>query len=521
MLEVIFTNTNDDFHYKLSERFQKSLELNLYFLKNSNYYKNVKFTIIDWGSKKNFSSCINLEKKYKDKIDFINVPYKIAKKFSKDTLNFYYGSLAANVGFRRSKSKFIMHQAHDQFMPTYCWNNLLLFLKNTFKKNLSETVLYCPRYLMSKEFLLKNPNFEDINSFILNSNFNFKQSSKFKFSSGTGCSFVASNKLIKKVKGYYEKPDFANDFDIHLKFSNEKSSFVDGRNIGVYTLKFPTLSLSKRNELIKDNRSFYINDDYYKKKNTWGLPDYNFKKVKYKKSKRIEEQNFNFLVGKDEIKNENFLEILKSAGVDDLFKSKNLPLIISYYYIFNYTKNLDLICFSKKDIDLVIIMQNCFKILNVYFCSEEKYLNSNFFSKSFFHKIYLQTQKAIGKFEILKMENINKLFKNKKNFSFVLLIDDLNFYDFKKYIKSVSFIILKKSSYINDSKLKSFEEFMNFGNYRVFINKNYKKYLKNREVIIQKTKKRLSNIFLYRIYFVYLNFISFLKKTILKNTKRL
>ena len=52
MLEILFTNTNDDFHYKLSDRFQKSLELNLYFLKKSNFYKDVKFTIVDWGSKK-------------------------------------------------------------------------------------------------------------------------------------------------------------------------------------------------------------------------------------------------------------------------------------------------------------------------------------------------------------------------------------------------------------------------------------------------------------------------------------
>ena len=56
MLEILFTNTNDDFHYKLSDRFQKSLELNLYFLKKSNFYKDVKFTIVDWGSKKKFSN---------------------------------------------------------------------------------------------------------------------------------------------------------------------------------------------------------------------------------------------------------------------------------------------------------------------------------------------------------------------------------------------------------------------------------------------------------------------------------
>ena len=33
MLEILYTNTNDNFHYKLSERFQKSLEFNLHFLK--------------------------------------------------------------------------------------------------------------------------------------------------------------------------------------------------------------------------------------------------------------------------------------------------------------------------------------------------------------------------------------------------------------------------------------------------------------------------------------------------------
>lgn len=521
MLEILFTNTNDDFHYKLSERFQKSLELNLYFLKNSDFYKDVKFTVVDWGSKKNFSNCINFEKKYANKINFINVPHKITKKFSKETLNNYYGSLAANIGFRRSKSKFIMHLAHDQFLPTFCWNNLLSFLKNSFKKKLFKTVIYFPRYLIRKEFLIKNPDFQDVNNYILNSNFNFEQGSKFKFNTGAGCSFVATSKLIKKVKGYYEKPDFACDFDIHLKFSNEKSRFIDGRNIGVYSLKFPTLNLSRRNEIIKNNRSFYIKDDYYKNNKTWGLPDYNFKIIKNKKSKKINKQNFNFLINKNELDNESFLEFLKLAHVDNLFQSRNLALVIIYYYIFNYTKNLNLISFSKNNLNSVMSIQNCFKILNVYYCSKEKYLNSNFFSNSFFRKLNLQTHKSIGKFEIIKLENINKVFNDKKNFSFAIFVDDLNFKDIEKYVKFISFIIFKKNTNLNNSKLKSFDEFINFEEYGVLINKSYKKYLFNKKLILQKTKKRLSNIFLYRIYFIYLNFFEFFKKTILKNIKRL
>ncbi len=521
MLEILYTNTNDNFHYKLSERFQKSLEFNLHFLKNSDFYKDVKFTIVDWGSKKNFSNCIEFEKKYKNKVDFINVPHKIAKKFSKETLNFYHGSLAANIGFRRSKSKFIMHLAHDQFLPTFCWNNLLSFLKNSFEKKLINTVVYFPRYLISKEFLIKNPDFEDVNNYILNSNFNFKQNSMFKFNTGSGCSFVATSKLIKRVKGYYEKPDFACDFDIHLKFSNEKSRFIDGRNIGVYSFKFPTLNLSKRNELIKINRSFYIKDDYYKNNENWGLPEYNFQKVKNKNLKKIDKQNFNFLHNKNEPENENFLKFLKSAHVDNSFQLKNLTLIIIFYYIFNYTKNLDFISFSKNNLNSVISIQNCFKILNVYHCSKEKHLNSDFFSNSFFKKLYLQTQNAIGKFEITKLESIHKLFKNKKNFSFVVFFDNLNFQDINKYMKFISFIIFKKNTHLNEPKLKSFDEFMNFEDYGVLINKDYKRDLFNKKLIIQKTKKRLSNIFLYKVYSIYLNFLNFFKKTILKKLRKL
>ena len=123
-------------------------------------------------------------------------------------------------------------------LPTFCWNNLLSFLKTVLKKKLIKTVVYFPRYLISKEFLIKNPDFEDVNNYILNSNFNFKQGSMFKFNTGSGCSFVATSKLIKRVKGYYEKPDFACDFDMHLKFSNEKSRFIDGRNIEFIVLNF-------------------------------------------------------------------------------------------------------------------------------------------------------------------------------------------------------------------------------------------------------------------------------------------
>ena len=68
-----------------------------------------------------------------------------------------------------------MHLAHDQFLPTFCWNNLLSFLKNSFEKKLIKTVVYFPRYLISKEFLIKNPDFEDVNNYILNSNFNFSK----------------------------------------------------------------------------------------------------------------------------------------------------------------------------------------------------------------------------------------------------------------------------------------------------------------------------------------------------------
>ena len=56
-----------------------------------------------------------------------------------------------------------------------------------------------------------------------------------------------------------------------------------------------------------------------------------------------------------------FLEFLKSAHVDNVFQLKNLTLIIIFYYIFNYTKNLDFISFSKNNLNSVISIQNCFK----------------------------------------------------------------------------------------------------------------------------------------------------------------
>ena len=38
--------------------------------------------------------------------------------------------------------------------------------------------------------------------------------------------------------------------------------------------------------MIKNNRSFYIKDDYYKNNENWGLPEYNFQKVKNKNLKK-------------------------------------------------------------------------------------------------------------------------------------------------------------------------------------------------------------------------------------------
>ena len=88
-------------------------------------------------------------------------------------------------------------------------------------------------------------------------------------------------------------------------------------------------------------------------------------------------------------------------------------------------------------------------------------------------------------------------------------------------MKFISFIIFKKNTHLNEPKLKSFDEFMNFEDYGVLINKDYKRDLFNKKLIIQKTKKRLSNIFLYKVYFIYLNFLTFFKKTILKKVKKI
>ncbi len=180
---------------------------------------------------------------------------------------------------------------------------------------------------------------------------------------------------------------------------------------------------------------------------------------------------------------------------------------------------MDLINISKTNLNLGLIIQNCFKILNIYYCSKEKYLNSDFFSNSFFYNLYSQSQKAIGKFDIIRLENINKIFKDRKNFSFVVYIDNLNFQNIERFTKYISFVILRKSTHANESEFKSFSEFVNFEDYKVLINKNYKKNLPNKKIILQKIKKRLSNIFVYKLYFVYFNFINFFKK-ILKNIKK-
>ena len=42
-------------------------------------------------------------------------------------------------------------------------------------------------------------------------------------------------------------------------------------------------------------------------------------------------------------------------------------------------------------------------------------------------------------------------------------------------MKFISFIIFKKNTHLNEPKLKSFDEFMNFEDYGVLINKDYKR----------------------------------------------
>ena len=140
MLEVVIPNTNDKFHYQLSKRFSKSLELNILFLQNSAFFKKVNFTIVDWGSKKKFSDVFKLNKKILDKIYFINVPKKVANKFSKNSINFFHASISSNIGFRRTKKKFILQIAHDQIIPTFCWNNLFLAASVFFKPILGSQI---------------------------------------------------------------------------------------------------------------------------------------------------------------------------------------------------------------------------------------------------------------------------------------------------------------------------------------------------------------------------------------------
>ena len=514
MLEILFTNTNDNYHYKLTERFQKSLELNLLFLKNSSYYNDVNFTIIDWGSKKKFSNSISLNKEFKNKINFIEVPTKVAEKYSKKTINFYHGAISANLGFRKSNSQFIMHMAHDQFLPSSCWNNLLTFLKSEEKK--INPVIYFPRYRIDKDFLLKNKSFEDLNSYILTSNFNHNLTSQFKFNVGGGCTFVASTKQLKNVKGYTEIPDFACDFDLHLRFSNDGSTFFDGRNIGVYSFKFPTIARSQRNDLIKKNRKFYIPKDYFNKKNFWGLSQHKFTKIKLKKFTNIKYQDFEFLNDKKNSNENSFSKKLRLSKNEYVEKFRKLLLIIILYNIFKYTDCVNFINISNKNFKLGLIIQEFFKDLNVFYCSSKKYLDTSFFSKSFFDIMKFNTKIAIGKINISHLNKINSIFKNKNFFSSIVLLDDLknkNIIRFQRYISFI--IVLKRIDQKNN--YKHFKIFYKQGKIAILINKHFAKKLLNKSTLLKKINEQSSKVLIYKMYIVFLYLKSLLKKILLVN----
>ena len=514
MLEVVIPNTNDKFHYQLSKRFSKALELNILFLQNSAFFKKVNFTIVDWGSKKKFSDVFKLNKKILDKIYFINVPKKVANKFSKNSINFFHASISSNIGFRRTKKKFILQIAHDQIIPTFCWNNLFNFLEILDKEKIKNPVIYIPRFEIEKDYLLKNPNFKTLNNYTMNASFNYKKTSDFKINLGAGCSVIATSKQIKKLHGFTEISDYANDLDLHLKLSNDGSNFYDGRNIGVYSLKFPTLKNSQRLELIKKNRNFFYHNKINKRNTDWGLAKYKLKKIRASGSFDKIENSFSFLNDKYETINNDFEKKISNSGIGYLKKDTNLKLII-FYYIFKYSHCVNFLHFSKSNYDFCINLQNYVRYINTYFCYDYDYFKKKIFSYSLQENLRNIGKLSTGKFQLTNIKFLSKIFQLKQNNFFAVYIDDLFHKNIMKFQKYYMFIIIEKK---NKSKLK-FQDFKNFfeiGTIIVLINKKYEKKFINKGLFLSAMNTEIKKNFKYRILIILKRIFKFVKNMSIK-----
>ena len=121
LISVIFGGRNDDYQENWIERFEFTLNYNLFSLNKINDAHRVEIIIVDFCS----------ENKIKDNLSLIATNtivriYEVSNSHE-DSPDYHVG-LSLNTGLQRATGSYCMVMGSDQFMTTSTWRNLISHL---------------------------------------------------------------------------------------------------------------------------------------------------------------------------------------------------------------------------------------------------------------------------------------------------------------------------------------------------------------------------------------------------------
>lgn len=550
LLSVVINCRNDNYHKNFTQRFEKSLDLNLTFLEKIRLRECVKFTIVDWGSEEPLSNEVKINSDFNENVNFYYVPKELAKKYSQNQPGGFYPEKSGNLGFRKSDSKFILYTGSDQIFSKFGWFNTINLLKNNYKLdfNIEDVVFYVPRKFLELDFFRKSPSNYIYERYLDLMNFSAVPYKTPTFYIGGGYSTLCSTKIINKITGFDEtyEPGNATDIDFHNRIKKLSLEQIDCSNMGINMFKFPSEPDSNRQKLLYSTNLTRQVPANAKKTSpndeNWGLNNH---RIEVQKSQKI----LNSKTETDNPNNQFFNETLYNdyKTIEKLriissfekinFNFKEWKFIFTIIKLIRSARIFSLIEFGFDNINRTIAFGKNIKHLEIIEYDNNCFLPNNDYKNRLFKIQRSLSNSRYGKLNALSSDNIDEFITNLKNipsepFTSIFILNFKTIKSNKENIKKIeklfndysnmlSFIVIKdleeNNQFIEEINKLSFELFLKkdrtyfFVNKRIMENKNdIKRLLKLIEKIYDKKLVFLGILFFFLKIF---NFFSFhLKK---------
>lgn len=489
-ISIGMTGINDNYQVNFLKRIEFVINYTFYNLEKLDLLESYTINFVDWASSKPINECLKLySSKYRERINFHYIDKKITESIKpKNYFNDLFIEKAMNVHLGTAEADFCMATPSDCFFNRSSLLNLYNLLSNKYLYNtkLQKAYFLCPRIVINKDFLNRNPTYEQIDRYLerLNIYPGVYHPSKNYIGSGFGAQ-LASRNLWREIGGNDETlpPNSPNDEEIFFRISNYYPTFNLGSH-GIFNLKlentkgsrFKKIKTFSRNPIMKLN-------NISKNENLGSIQGIRVKKVENIETKKNLQETLYFndhtfikSINKKYSIKEKLDFCMKSYNFEEKYEDFTTTL-----YIIKLLKKLDVFYFISFGFSSNLRSSLISQLFNGVDCYLINFLENN--SKDLYN-----THGGLGRFLSDKKKNyIRFINTNLKNFDQNIIFKDMPSRNFSKIIfvndkdfnlkldnnnDDIAIIIFNKNNLIPKNIDKNFIKELNLRSITVYKNKN-------------------------------------------------